>query len=187
MIGFFRTKTRSYRALRSALDEAESRLPDLIQSVAPHLSQIPVRLSVIDQVALDAWQEQWVPLHRPSMPGRFPWDKDRQSLEKTPERFEVAIWSGSSLCGLGLGKPSEKKTILWFNLLEGSPLALHPLKGAIRFIAIDAAFAYAETLGAAELRLVEPDPGVIACYQEMGFSLDGMGGKPPYCAKRVKS
>ncbi len=56
--------------------------------------------------------------------------------ERHHKRFEAAIWYGSTLCGLCLGKLSEKNVHVRLEILEGSTERAHPLKGRVAYVAL---------------------------------------------------
>ena len=97
------------------------------------------------------------------------------------DQFEVAVWCGPALCGLGVG--ALRYGNLEIDNLEGSPDFRHPLKGAVRYAVIEAARAYAVALGASELRLNHPRPALLTIYEEMGFTLNPPWH--PFCWMKV--
>jgi hypothetical protein len=101
---------------------------------------ITPRLSLIDEAALQAWEEQWRP--RSDRPGGWNWREQRLALRSTLNRFEVALWSGPVLCGLAIGKPSKGPSHLAVQLLEGNPAESHPLKGFVAECAVEAGISY---------------------------------------------
>ncbi|WP_018414789.1 hypothetical protein [Teredinibacter turnerae] len=73
-----------------------------------------------------------------------------------PKRFEVAIWYRNLfLCGLGLGRPTWSGNKLRLDFLEASPKTT-PLTGLVSLIAVGAAEAYADAIGAVQLRIMSP-------------------------------
>lgn len=148
-------KERKYFAVRQgAFRVSEARLPQLIMAVQPYLVGTPITLQTIDAVALKEWETRWLPNLRGPVAGHdWNWRQERAGYDRSQDRFEVAVWSAGELCGLGIGKPSNSYSCLAVNLLQGSPVLNHPLKGAIRHIIVDAAIAYAEALKIKELRL----------------------------------
>lgn len=143
-----------------------------------------VRLTLIDEAALSAWRVQWGPLIR-SGDGGWDWVEQRRLKQGVISRFEVAIWHGSRLCGLALGKPSNGDGNLSVHLLEGCPERDHPLKGLIAYIGLRAAETYAIALGKQELHLIRPLSGALSIYQAMGFDVVGEGTSRPYCKRRL--
>ncbi len=96
-----------------------------------------------------------------------------------PDRFEAAVWSGDTLCGLAIGW--TRKEFCRVDYLEGSPAPDHPLRGRVTVIVSGAAVAYATALGRGEVRLVNPLPAVVPHYVALGFTLANPKGEAPYC------
>lgn len=163
----------------AALADAERRLG---VTVATDLN-VPIRLSTIDDAALRAWRSDWT--SSPSEPGGWDWRAERLAWRSTLNRFEVAIWSGSVLCGLGIGKPSRGPSHLAIYLIEGNPDRNHPLKGAIADCVTDAAIRYGQLLGKAQLRFLRPLPGALPTYLRLGFMVAQKGAQPPYCFMEI--
>jgi hypothetical protein len=115
-----------YNAMReAALVDAQERLFEKISGPR----DVQVRLSLIDEPALRAWQKQWKP--RPDCPGGWNWREQRLRLASNVSRFEVGLWSGPLLCGIAIGKPLKRPGHLVMQLLEGNPTDMHPLKGFV--------------------------------------------------------
>jgi hypothetical protein len=144
---------------------------------------IPIELSLIDERALRAWQDQWTP--RSDRPGGWNWRQQRSRLGATVRRFEVAMWSGPVLTGLAIGKPSKGPSHLAVQLLEGNPAEVHPLKGFVAECVVEAGTSYARLLGKAELRLLRPLPGAVPTYLRLGFKVEFAGPDTPYCALEI--
>lgn len=103
--------------------------------------------------------------------------------EKT-RRFGCAILVHDELCGLAMGTLSDQKTCLSITMIEGNPDPAHSLKGRILDIVELAGIIFAQRIGAAELRLINPLDGVLAYYLDSGFTF--IKGNPNYCMKRVQ-
>lgn len=90
---------------------------------------------------------------------------------RNPKRFDLAIWyANSQLCGLCIGKPTFTGARLRLDVIEGSPLN-HPLKGKVVSISISAAEAYADLIGADQIRIMRPlNKDLIRYYQNHGFT-----------------
>jgi hypothetical protein len=102
-------------------------------------------------------------------------------LRSTLNRFEVAVWSGATLCGLAVGKPSDGPSHLAVRLLEGSPAQTHPLKGYVAGCVAEAGISYARLLGKAQLRFLWPLPGALPTYRRLGFTVVADDPEPSYC------
>lgn len=144
---------------------------------------LPVRLTHIDETALEAFEEHW--LHHPHRRWEWSWREEVQSWGKIPSHFEVAIWCNSYLSGLAVGNVSDGKLVLSIDLLEGSPVDTHPLKGLVRFCVVEAAEAYGTILGCEELYLRQPVDGALPLYFDMGFSLATNQANRVVCAKEL--
>jgi len=160
------TAPSPYDALRTAsYGVALIALPATLQLHVPGLfAGVSIDLREIDGPAMTQWDSHWR--------GKCQWDWKRiDTRYKTllDDRFEVAVWSGSVLCGLAAG--TSRYGRMEVDLMEGSPDNQHPLKGAVRFSVLEAARAYTLALGHTELRLNDPDRGMLTKYQLMGFTL----------------
>lgn len=153
--------------LRETFDFALSKLPDLI-GTCPLTG-----LTFIDQNALLAWETQWLPHMPPGQPWSD-WDWAAAMGMRRPKyrrRFDMAIWSQDRLCGLAYGAPSLRRRNLTIRVLQGSPVADHPLKGKILAIVIEVSAMYGTALGSEELRFAKPLQGMIPRYERLGFKL----------------
>jgi hypothetical protein len=146
------------------------------------LAPVPIGLSVIGAFVLDAFREQWA--EHPRRRHAWPWPEIVQDYRRNaPDRFEVAIWSGSVLCGLAIGP--TRQAFCRADYLEGAPVADHPLKGRVTMIVSGALVAYAKALGKTEVRLNDPLPSVVPLYEGYGFTLATPAGEAPYCWWKV--
>lgn len=142
----------------------------------------PVALTPIGAEAIDAFRACWADHPRRRLP--WPWPEMLASCRRSePGRFEAAIWSGSTLCGLALGR--TRSDYCRVDYAEGSPEPDHPLKGHVIQIVATAAVAYATALGKDEVRLVDPLPELVAYYEMLGFLLAKPKGEAPYCWRKV--
>jgi hypothetical protein len=144
----------------------------------------PVLLRRYDAMAEATWQSNWQGRRHPSGSGGWNWPEIVRSRWKRPSAFRLAIWSGSTLCGLAIGHPSktsptgERKTVS-VNLIEGAPFA-HPLQGIIALLTATYATEYGRLLGSSRVWLMQPLPGTIKHYAAMGFSAILQGGRALY-------
>lgn len=81
-------------------------------------------------------------------------------------RFEVRVRSRGVLCGLGIGRPSKRKTQLGLDFIQGNPDRNHPLKGQVTSLVLLTAYEYARLIGAIDLRIYNPDPNLVRFYSE---------------------
>lgn len=149
----------------------------------------PVELSLYDRAAESAWRLTWQGVEHPSGSGGWHWPDLVTNRWRRPEAFRLAIWSGSTLCGLAIGHPSKTRPVgrrhtISVDFMEGAPFP-HPLRGSIALLTVTFAITYGRLLGTSRIRLVEPLPGVIETYRTMGFEVVYQGGRPLYCERRI--
>lgn len=157
-----------------ALRNAEDRL----QPIAP----APLSLRAIAPEALASFDAVW----RDCPDRRYPWPWREMAADyrrNEPTRFEVAVWSGDALCGLGLGK--LRSSYCRADFFEGSPLPEHPLKGFIIPALLTVLLVYAKALQREQIRLIEPLPAMVPRYEALGFVLVNPKREAPYCWKAV--
>ncbi len=149
---------------------------------APTIAPVPVRLGTITAVALDTCAMQWT--GHPARVVAWSWGvMVLNHRRRHPSRFELALWSGGTLCGLALGRAGNTHCSMEY--LEGSPAIGHPLKGQVIPAALTALAAYAAVLGKAEMRLVEPFEPLLPLYKARGFLLVEPKGESRYCVRKT--
>lgn len=130
----------------------------------------------IDDDALAAVRATWEPLRRAEV---FRWqDQMRIVHQSHPRRLDLALWSGGQLCGLALARLSDNKCWLSLTFIEGSPIPSHPLKGLVVPITLIGADIYSglvqyeavQPIDKPQLRILNPLPGAMACYERQGYS-----------------
>lgn len=153
-----------YQSLReSSLRIAEATLPSSLKSV--------VNLDGINALAL-ARANLWEQSPQRHDDASWSWRKGFGSYAKYhPKRFELAIWfAKAQLCGLSIGKPTYSGSKLRLDFIEGAP-GKHPLKGKVVELTIAAAEAYADSIGAEQIRIMRPvNAEVIRYYEKHGFT-----------------
>lgn len=144
-----------------------------------------VTLEPIRRHALEHFAAAWA--DHPRRRVSWPWPVMVADYQRNhPERFEVALWSGDTLCGLALGRPSRSKSVLTVKYVEGNPDLEHPLKGLVAAIAIATAHAYAKALGSTLLRLDAPLEPLVPLYRDdFGFTLVLEGTRVAYCEMEI--
>lgn len=148
--------------------EVHRRILERVTNVVPALTG----LTDIDAPTLEAWDKQWKPHLVQSAPGgTWNWrDEATWWSRRHVDRFEVAIWSDTTLCGLAVGRPSPKRNNISLYMVQGAPAVAHPLKGQVFAIALANFEAYGDILGCREVRLIMPLPGVVNWYRAMRFA-----------------
>lgn len=138
-----------------------------------------IRILPFDENALFFCESAW---HG----ARFPWRDIRDHYRKTPRRFEVALWSGHLLCALAVGRCSSGPSNVAIHFLERWFGARNPLGGNVAEIAAFTAENYAKILGKQQVRLKDPEPGLIPHYKSLGFTLVEDVGRSTYYGRAVE-
>jgi len=151
---------------------------------------VPLRLADCTAHTLAVWRRTWIGPH-PSGWGRWDWEPMLRRAWRHPASFHLAIWSGDRLCGLAVGRVSDRnphgaRTAVCIDYLEGTHDRPHPLQGSVAILATSAAHAYGHVLGASVVRLSDPLPGVIGLYTRLGFAPVYESGRVLYCERRIE-
>ncbi|HTU54744.1 MAG TPA: hypothetical protein VMF62_12310 [Acetobacteraceae bacterium] len=169
------TEARYARLRNIALQKAEE---ILVPTVAP----VSISLRLVTPDAIHAFSSTWE--QHPDRRTEWPWAQMHRDYRRNePDRFEVAIWSDVTLCGLAIGK--LKTDYCCGDFVEGSPLAQHPLKEKVIPSVLTALEVYAILLEKREIRLIRPAPELIPRYEKQHFTLVSPKGQKQYCVKVV--
>lgn len=150
----------------------------------------PFRLADCDAHTLSVWRSTWT---RPQLSGWGGWDWEPllRRAWKNPSAFHLGIWSDKYLCGLAVGRVSDRnrhgmRTVLSVDYIEGAPDPHHPLRGNILWLAVAAAETYGRAVGAHTLRLMEPLPHILHLYTALGFGVVRKLDSVLYCERRIE-
>jgi hypothetical protein len=181
---FQRAKQQYARLRRSAYALARE------DALASGFADARLRLTGCDQAALSVWRATWAAPH-PSGWGNWNWEPLLRSAWKQPSAFHLAIWSGETLCGLAVGRVSDRdqtgtRNALSLHFIESAPDRNHPLRGSIASLATRAAQHYGHALQVRWLRLVDPLPGLIERYERLGFTVVRGKSRVLYCERRIE-
>lgn len=159
-------------------------------AVATGLVSAALRLADCDPHTLSVWRTEWSAPH-PSGWGGWDWEPLLRRAWRHPSAFHLAIWSGKILCGLAVGRVSDRdrsgrRNAVSIDFIESAHDPRHPLRGAIASLVIDAANTYGRALQASHVRLVEPLPGVLSMYERLGFGTVWQQGRALYCERRIE-
>ena len=158
-----------YRIFREvAYEEAMEEFPDItFRGITQH-----------DVVTADLWKSYDGNNARIER-GDWKWKEEYAYYQKRPNRFEVSLHRGS-LSALCYGQLSKRGSNLRLNLIEATPVRPSPLGlKALPILSVVAA-TFANIVGASELWILDPDPGVESLYKKQGF-----GGIEIYHGRRV--
>jgi hypothetical protein len=178
------TTPGSARLRKSAFDLVRDR------ALASGLTSVPLRLAECDPHTLAVWKSTSGSGH-PSGWGGWDWEPLLRRAWRHPSSFHLAIWSGKVLCGLAVGRVSDKdpngrRNAVSIDYIESAHDPAHPLRGLIAFLVVDAAETLGRALQASHLRLVEPLPGVLGIYEQLGFTTVWHWERPLYCERRIE-
>ncbi|MBL4798895.1 MAG: hypothetical protein JKY50_15875 [Oleispira sp.] len=115
------------------------------------------------------------------------WEQAYMKSKNLPDRFEISVWSGSQLCAITYGRPSQHRTKLKLMLVESSPVKPSPLTTKAFEIISTCAMIYADLIDADEIYIINPiNDSVASYYMQFGFSepLPYLG-KKTYMRKKV--
>jgi hypothetical protein len=159
-------------------------------AVAAGHTHAPLRLAECDPYTLSVWRASWEGPH-PSGWGGWDWEPLLRHAWRHPAAFHLAIWSDKALCGLAVGRVSNRdrsgfRLAVFVDYIESAHDANHPLRGKIAVLAIGAADAYGRALGAHWLRLMEPLPSILHLYVGMGFGIVRDKDRVLYCERRIE-
>jgi hypothetical protein len=128
-------------------------------------ARAPVSFSAIDATACAEFQSKWDGDPR----RRVNWDWHgiaHHYQHRRWARLDLSIWSGSTLCGLAIGRFSRAETILQLNYVEGSP-APHPLRGEVLYLAVTYGIFLATAYGSTTFRATNPAAHVTAALTKL--------------------
>lgn len=135
-----------------------------------------VRLTPITSVALSA-KQKWPDAGRRPPNGGWDWQSWVTHFKSGNKKFfDVAVWHGNTLCGLGLGALSHRNVRVRLEIIEGSSDDFHPLKGRIALIVLTALETFGYMVGAEESLIMDPVDDAIQAYTPLGYVLK-QGGK----------
>ena len=124
-------------------------------------------ISYSDVVVADAWKlhsDESARVER----GSWDWTKEYRYYQNRPNRLEVSLWRGG-LGALCYGQLSKHGTRVRLNLIEATPIRPSPLgMRALPILSVVAA-TFANIVGASELWILDPAPGVESLYRAQGF------------------
>lgn len=149
-----------------------------------------LRLSACDRHTLAVWRATWAGEH-PSGWGGWDWEPLLRRAWKDPAAFHLAIWSEKTLCGLAVGRVSDRdrngvRSTVSIHFIESAHDPHHPLRRRIAFLTVSAGEAYGKGVGAELLRLIQPLPGVLGAYERLGFETVWEKGRALYCERRIE-
>ena len=144
-----------------------------------------IKVLPLGKDSLFFWEVIW-PLSQPHTDGGFDWKRIYSQIWNKPNRFDIAIWQESILCGIAMGHVSPAKREVCIRLLEAWSLPTNPLKGYIAPITFTAVEFYGRIFDSQLLKIKDPALGAIPYYEKLGFSLAEPVDGSTYYAKEIK-
>lgn len=159
---------RIYSSMRTAsLAVAKENFPKVCSHFEVEIDPRLLTFTPIDDRALAFWEQNWRASYRGNS---YDWDwRELRFKYRGQSRFEAAIWYGTDLACMALGRFSHGKTNLKWKFLMGTPDPAHRLKGVTRFAAAEAAIAFATAVGSAQLTLQQIEPEIVHLYEPLGL------------------
>ncbi|WP_442769904.1 hypothetical protein [Zoogloea ramigera] len=145
---------------RLARQELENELRQLLS--------LPIELHELspeDAQEADSWTAN-LPLGQ--RPG-WSWEQEQRRFRvQRPRRFELALKVDSLLCGVALGRISDRRVVISVHYISSRP-SNHPLKGFV----LDLTARYVEflgvKLGCVEISIERPVDALLDTYKAAGF------------------
>lgn len=132
-----------------------------------------IRLSEITGPAIQAakqWKREESDQSSKRRLAYWDWQDSLARFRRRPRRVELAIWHGQTmLCGLALGRTSNRRVVATIHLLERDPSPTNPLIGLVAPIALRFLDTYARLLGCSEIAINDPFPEVVDYYKSLGL------------------
>ncbi len=163
--------------MRNTIREKENRFWEYREAarlaLTPQLAQMFPFNVVLTDINTEALRQAatWNSNPRTGSSSYVPWDwgQLRISFARRQGRLELAIWVESNLCGLVLGKVSEKKVIASIHYMQKNPEE-NPLSGHVAEIASLYLDAFGLILGCKETAIRNPIDPLIDYYKQLGFT-----------------
>lgn len=162
-----------YQSLRTqAIATAQASLPASFKDI--------VSLRHIDAEALQ--QAKIWEARRQGLGNAVPWSFANGYQDwsaRRPDRLDVATWNKTTLCGLAIGIPTKTGKSMRLDVIEANPDKT-VLSGQVFNIAMTAFEAYADAIGANQIKIMRPvNQKLISLYQQKGFIYQKSWGSNP--------
>jgi hypothetical protein len=101
---------RTYAEAFSAYSYARQRAFALVRGSLVSRGVLGADLAIrpLDEAAVETWEQTWRDTPHWSHKGGFPWHLLHRRYCRKPRNFHVSVWYGDSLCGLAVGRLSDK-------------------------------------------------------------------------------
>lgn len=152
---------------------------------------VDLRLTPINAKAIQQSEENWPRFSTDDRPETFKWSQLFNQVRTTPRRFDMAIWDGSKLCALAIGKASRGDPKLGpdsnvtMRYLQGAPKSINSFRGHIGLMTLEAVTVYARLLERKKIYIRSPLAAVIPMYKKAGFRFEKRRHSGIYMSKKV--
>jgi len=149
-----------------------------VQAELRELTHAEIFLTDIGEEALaaaDTWRELYSAHKADHVPG-WDWRKEVRRIRNRPRRVEVALWHEQTVCGLALGRISDRCVIATIHLVEANP-AGNPLAGMVVPFITRYLETLAASLGCKEVSIEQPAEALVEYYESIGFGKKVMKGQ----------
>lgn len=133
-----------------------------------------VRLTPIDKDVLEEakpWRKHYRVANRLDHEPGWDWKEEYYRRGQRSSGITLAIWVGTTLCGLMIGQVSDGKINATIHFLEGNP-EVNPLKGNVVNIATRYVEAIGVLVGCEVVRLSRPIPDLVPYYAKFGYTIE---------------
>lgn len=172
--------SHSHLAAENKYDLLRAEARSLAEKAIPAQLQGLIRMAGIDQDALNqvfAWKAK-----RRAQGIDIPWsfpDGFNSFRFRHPNRLDVAIWAGSTLCSLAIGIPTKTGASMRLDVIEASP-DVTPISGEVFAVNITAFEAYAFLIGAGSITVMRPlNQKLVNFYKSKGYVFLKSKGSAP--------
>lgn len=166
-------------------DNLRKALYDEMRAVFPGFACSPINLRDARQA------DTWVDVDHSGSRSMWRWVDaySHYNDKKRFKRYDIAIKTGANLIGLAYGMPSQTKTKLKVNILDGTPYEAHKKDARIFELISASAQIYADLLGADEVRIMRPaNQDVANYYCSYGYEYVEPAGKKMlvFCSLKLR-
>lgn len=175
----------SHRRAEDKYKNIRSIAHEITMEELPYQDKMAIALTDINVVALNAISS--------AKERGVDWDWNfgiRSYRKRYPNRFELAIWYNSTVCGLSLGRPSYHGSRVRLDFIERVPGTNNPLVGRVTPIAVTAYEVYARLIDAKQVRIISPAEALIDYYTALNYVFvkgSGSQANPSYLYKSLES
>lgn len=170
-------RVSEYRQAEVRYREIRSQVRAMVLPAVRTATGHPVELTEITPDAAElaaAWRPQYSDKEREPA---WDWGIELRRARRRPRRVELAIWCNGLLCGMALGRISDRCVVATVHLMESNPEQSNPLGGMVAPITVRFLDALALLLGCEEVSLESPVPALVDYYRGLGFTREVRKGR----------